>query len=158
MARTFKCTTAIAAPPEAVFAVLVDIDTWGQWLPNLVRVERAGSGPLQQGEHFRETRKMFGSESTEAFEVVELEAPRRLVLRVDGSKGTSGKGIFTFEHLVAAQGEGTLLTIRGSIDMPGFVAKLLGGLFMGMFKSAIAKDMEAMGRFAATRASGSGAA
>ncbi len=147
MARTFECSTAIAASPDEVFAALVNVDAFGQWMPNLVRVERAGNGPLQAGEAFTETRKMFGSESTEHFDVVAVEAPTRLVLRVDGSKGTTGKGVFTFEHLVQSQGDGSVLILRGTVDVPGIVARLLGGLFIGMFKSAIAKDMAAMARW-----------
>ncbi len=156
MARTFECKTAIAAPPEAVFAALVNADAYGQWMPNFVRIERTGSGPLQVGESFRETRRMFGADSTEHFDVVEVEAPVRLVLRVDGSKGTTGKGLFTFEHLIEAQGTGSQLTLRGTVDVPGLVARLLGGVFIGMFKSAIAKDMSAMGNWIASRQSAGG--
>jgi len=39
----------VAARPEAVWRVLVDLDTWPQWGPSVQRAELTGSGPLELG-------------------------------------------------------------------------------------------------------------
>jgi Polyketide cyclase / dehydrase and lipid transport len=39
----------IAAPPAAVWNVLVDLDAWPQWGPSIQRAELAGTGPMALG-------------------------------------------------------------------------------------------------------------
>jgi uncharacterized protein YndB with AHSA1/START domain len=39
----------IAAPPEAVWNVLVDLEAWPRWGPSIQRAELAGTGPMKLG-------------------------------------------------------------------------------------------------------------
>lgn len=39
----------IAAPPEAVWNILVDLDAWPQWGPSIQRAELSGTGPMKLG-------------------------------------------------------------------------------------------------------------
>lgn len=151
MAITLQCTVAVAAPPQVVYDALTDFTAFAEWMPNFVRAEVEGPRPTQAGTLIRQTRKMFGRESTELFEVIAAEAPHRLHLRVDGSKGTTGKGQFDFEYAIEADGAGSRLTMTGRIDMPGLVAKLLGSLFAGMFRKALLKDLGRFSEYAARR-------
>lgn len=39
----------IAAPPERVFAVMVDVVRWHEWTPSIRRISRLGDGPFGVG-------------------------------------------------------------------------------------------------------------
>jgi uncharacterized protein YndB with AHSA1/START domain len=41
----------IAAPAEAVWSVLVDLEAWPQWGPTVQRAELSVPGPLRRGAH-----------------------------------------------------------------------------------------------------------
>jgi carbon monoxide dehydrogenase subunit G len=142
----------IAAPPDRVFEVLTDLDGASRWMPNFVRIEKLTPGPLRVGSQWRETRKMFGKESTEQFEVTGLERDRSFELFIDGTKGTSKRGQFRFRYDLSPQNGGTVLTLSGEIGGIGIVLELLGRLFAGMCKKAFAKDLAAMKRHIETAA------
>lgn len=144
MTVSFESTVAIAAPPERVFHAMTDLEGARQWMKGLVRIEPLQAGPLRQGARWRETRKMMGHEATEEFEVTALEAPRRISLFCDGTKGTTGKGEFRFDYEITPDGSGSKIRMCGSITMPGFFAKLFGRLFVGMFRSMCTKDLLSM--------------
>ncbi len=140
MAITFTLTERIAAPVDAVFAALLDVDSFGRWMPGFVRLERTGSGPLAVGHRFRETRKLFGREATEEFEVTALEPGRALALFVDGTKGSSKRGEYRFRYEFAPEEGGTRMTVHAEIGGMGRVMEWIGRLFAGGMKKAIAKD------------------
>ena len=56
---------------------------------------------------------MFGKEATEHFEVVELKKPEKIVLRCDGTKGTTGKGEYIYTYTVQSAGNETEVTLHG---------------------------------------------
>jgi hypothetical protein len=70
----------VAALPRAVFAVVADVVRWPQILRSTTRVERLTSGPLRVGTRLRETRIMFGQETSLEMEIAALERPHRLRL------------------------------------------------------------------------------
>ncbi|WP_153727910.1 SRPBCC family protein [Salinibacillus xinjiangensis] len=43
-------------------------------------MERLDDGPIKVGSEWKETRKMFGKEASEYFEVKELQEPKKIVL------------------------------------------------------------------------------
>jgi len=147
MPISFRLERDISAPPDGVFATLTDLDAAGQWMPSFVRIERLDQGPLRVGSEWRETRKMFGREATEQFEVTELDPPRRLALRVDGTKGASKKGEYVFVYDLTPTERGTHLVMDGSIQGLSRVADFFGRLFAGMFKKLCAKDFDAMANY-----------
>ena len=140
----FEIVDTIAAPPEKVFRLITDVDRFGEWMPNFVRVENLTPGPLKIGSRFRETRKVFGRDSTEEFEVTQLDPPRLLALFVDGTKGTSKKGEFRFRHEFAPAPSGTRIRLAGEITKMGCFGSVFGFLFAGMFKKLIGKDVTAL--------------
>jgi uncharacterized protein YndB with AHSA1/START domain len=132
------------APPEEVFRLATDIDAFREWMPNFVRVEKLTEGAFGKGTIWRETRKMFGKESTEEFQVTAAEPGKSLDLFIDGRKGTTGRGEYRFRYTFAPQDGGTRLTMEGEIAGMGWFMELLGRVFIGSFKKALQQDLKAM--------------
>lgn len=134
----------INAPPERVFAVMTDMDAAGQWMPNFVRIEMLTPGEYGVGTKWRETRKMFGREASEVFEVTGLEPGKSLELYVDGTQGASKWGYYRFRYQLEPVGGKTSLTLTGEMGGLGVFMELLGRLMAGAFKKALGKDLDAM--------------
>jgi uncharacterized protein YndB with AHSA1/START domain len=150
MALTCSIEQKIAAPPERVFAALIDVDRMGEWMKGLVRIERLTEGPLGKGTQFRQTRKMFGREASEVFEVTDFDPPRSFELYVDGKKGSSGCGWYRFRHTVTPDGTGTRLVLAGEFGGQSGCMSLLGKVMMGPMKKAFAKELRAFAAWAET--------
>ena len=148
MAIQIEMEQKIDASPERVFSVLTDVDGMSQWMHNLVRMELLTPGVTGVGARWGEVRKMFGREASEEFEVTRSEPPRALELFVDGRKGSSGRGEYRFRYALEPDGQGTRLHMHGEISGMGWFAEKIGRLFMGAFKKALAKDLEAMKAYA----------
>jgi uncharacterized protein YndB with AHSA1/START domain len=71
----------IDAPPERVFAAMTDVDGYRHWMKGFVGMEKLTAGPVGAGTEWRETRRMFGREASEVFEVTAYEPPSRLGLQ-----------------------------------------------------------------------------
>ena len=147
---TFRVTRTFAAAPDDVRLALADFEGAGAWMPNFVRMEALDPGAPRVGSRFRETRKVFGRESTEEFEIVDL-APRRVSLRVDGATGSTGRGEFNFVYTIAERGPGTEVVLDGEIaGMTGF-ASLVSRLMVGTMRKACDRDLAALDAYLAGR-------
>ena len=144
MAIQLQITRTLPASPERAFQGLTDLENAEAWMPDLIRIERVGGPAAGVGSRWRETRKMYGKESTEEFEVTAFEPSSRFGLRVDGSKGTSGSGIYTFDYRLSPDGGGTRVVLDASIGVVSRVREWIGRLFVGMYRKMIAKDLEAL--------------
>lgn len=131
-------------PKEKVYAGLLDLDAAKNWMQGLVRIERLDEGPMRVGSEWKETRKMFGHEATEHFEVVELREAEKIVLRCDGTKGTTGKGEFVYTYLITDSGDHVKVTLFGEIKGLTGLTKFFGRMMAGTFKKACAKDLDAL--------------
>jgi Polyketide cyclase / dehydrase and lipid transport len=129
---------------EEAYRSLLDLDSAEHWMQGLVEIERMDEGSLREGSQWRETRKMFGKEATEYFEVVELKETDKIVLRCDGTKGTTGKGEFVFTYLLTSSGDQTEVTLLGEIRGLNGLSKWFGKLMVGAFKKACAKDLDSL--------------
>lgn len=147
MSIRFEAAEVIGAPAEGVFDALLDLDAAQQWIPGVVRIEGLSSGPLDEGSEWRETRKLFGREATEQFEVVMLDRPHRIELRVDGTKGSSGCGEYLFTYRLEPAGAGTEVRVTGEIRGLSGPMKWLGKLFARPYRKACGKDLKALKQF-----------
>lgn len=140
----FSISEWIEAPPAEVFAVVEDIEAAGAWMNNLVRIEMLTDHGFRKGARWREVRMMYGKEAEEEFELRSVDPPRAFTIHVDGSKGTTGRGEYLFEHRLAPEDGGTRFGIDGEISGMGFIGTLLGPLMKHAFKKAIRKDILTM--------------
>ncbi|MGE6753577.1 SRPBCC family protein [Rossellomorea sp. NPDC071047] len=144
MSIPFEVKRNFQVSKEKAYASLLDLDSAKDWMQGIVGIERMDEGPLREGSQWKETRKMFGKEASEHFEVVELKEPDKIVFRCDGTKGTTGKGEFIFTYLLASSGDQTEVTLLGEIRGLTGLSKLFGKLMAGVFKKACAKDLDSL--------------
>lgn len=144
MSIQFEVKRSIHVSQEKAFMSLLDLDAARQWMQGLVRMERLDEGPMKAGSQWKETRKMFGKEASEQFEVLELKPSEKIVLRCDGTKGTTGQGEYIFTYRISSAGESSVVTLHGEIKGLKGMAKLLGKMVGGSFKKACAKDLDAL--------------
>ncbi|MFI8577606.1 SRPBCC family protein [Rossellomorea aquimaris] len=144
MSIPFEVKRNFQVSKELAYRSLLDLDSAKHWMQGLVEIERMDEGPLREGSQWKETRKMFGKEATEHFEVVELVESEKIVLRCDGTKGTTGKGEFVFTYLLASSGDQTEVTLLGEIRGLTGLSKWFGKLMVGAFKKACAKDLDSL--------------
>ena len=97
-------------PKEKVFNGLTDLDAAKHWMKGFLGIEMIKGTKIEPGAVFRETRKMYGRKATEEFEVVSVVPHNEIKLRVDGTKGTSGKGEFLFHYKLEDNNGGTNVT------------------------------------------------
>lgn len=101
----------IAAPPEAVWEVLTDLDRAQERLSQVTALHQMTPGPYAIGTRWRETRRMMGASDTQEQLVVENDPLRRTVTEaVDG--GTRYRTELTLEPVDG--GSATVLALRFS--------------------------------------------
>lgn len=140
----FEVNKTIQVSKQTAYTGLLDLESAKNWMQGLVKIERLDDGPMQVGSQWKETRKMFGKEASEHFEVVELNEPDKIVLRCDGTKGTTGKGEFVFTYILASTNDMTEIHLIGEINGLTGLSKLFGKMMAGTFKKACANDLDSL--------------
>lgn len=138
--RVHTARTQIAAPPEAVFARMSDFEHAGQYIEAIRNVELLTPGPPAVGTRFRETRLVFGRESTETMEIVEFDPPRGYVLAAH-----SGGMRFLAEVRVTAAPGGSEVAMSLDLLPQTKMARIMSWLVFPLTKmmaKACAKDLE----------------
>ena len=51
----FSSSIIINAPPDAVFALVDNLEDWPQWIPSIKKIEKVSEGPLREGSQIRVT-------------------------------------------------------------------------------------------------------
>ena len=145
MSIEFQLTEILPGPPERVFQALTDLEGAEQRIPAIISIERVGDVRQGVGMRWRETRKMRGKEATEEIEVTHYHPPSHLVLRIDGTRGTSGRGTYVFDYKLAQRVGGTEVRMTGRIDglLPPML-RWMGPLLGGLFKRECGKDLRAL--------------
>ena len=144
MSINFEVKRTTHVSQQQVYNGLLDLEAANQWMQGLVGIERIDDGPMQVGSQWKESRKMFGQVATEHFEVVEINELDKIVLRCDGTKGTTGKGEYIFTYIVTSSDNLTEITLIGEIKGLTGITKLFGKMMAGTFKKASAKDLDAL--------------
>lgn len=106
----------LSAPPERVWETVADFESWGEWVPDVDRMERR---PDRDGNQIWLTVGEWGELPTE---VQVWEPPRRLKTYVDGG---AFRGYWTFEIEAAGEGSRVTVTEEGWVDNPLFRAMMI---------------------------------
>lgn len=104
-------TATLAAPPEAVFAAIADIEGMAAWRPEVVGVERV---PGAAGAY-----RVLAVRGPATWAVLEARPPAHLVARIEGA-GPGFEGTWTFDLASASGGTRLTVTERGEIENPVF--------------------------------------
>jgi uncharacterized membrane protein len=133
----FSIDVDIEAPPEKVWAVLLDIERWPEWDPPITSLERLDTGPFTVGSRARIRQpKLRPAE----WRVTELDHDQRNFTWITRSPGVQVTG----GHRVQENGDGSRVTL--SIQMSGLLAPLVSRFTGGLtqqYVTAEAKGLKA---------------
>jgi uncharacterized protein YndB with AHSA1/START domain len=110
----FEAEVDIDRPPEAVFAVLTDINRLPEWQASAVSAE--AEGPVGEGTRIRETRRLFGREYRVVHEVTAFEPPHRFDVQ-----SVESPLPLTVSHTLEPSGGGTHLEVVGEAKPKGML-------------------------------------
>jgi uncharacterized protein YndB with AHSA1/START domain len=116
-------TVRVAATPDAVFALLLDVRSIPKWRSTVRRVDTIATEPrVRYREH--------GPQGALELEIEEAIAPRKLVLRATPARRMVFEGTWTYE-LAASPDGGTRVTLteHGTIHAP--IARLFATYVLG---------------------------
>jgi len=86
----------VHAEPDAVWAVLTDLDEAPSTIRGITRIKRLEGEGYEVGTRWQETRKMFGKEETQELYVTEVAPPGRTTVEAD-SAGVHYTTVYTLE-------------------------------------------------------------
>ena len=132
----------VAAPAEAVWAVMTDLDSSPDTLSGVDAIERLdGGGELRVGTRWRETRTLMGRQATEEMEVTALEPGRSYTVEADSS-GAHYRSVLAVEPLGTDRSR---LSMTFGGEPSGMAGKLaaatVGRLFQGATRKALERDL-----------------
>ncbi|HYJ28635.1 MAG TPA: SRPBCC family protein [Nocardioides sp.] len=134
-------TVTIAAPPERVWSVVVDVDRWPERIPTVDAVERLDSGPLVVGSR---TRLQQPRLPTAVWTVTELTQGSSFTW-VSRSPGVT----VTASHLVEPHPDGSRLTL--AVDVSGPIAWMGWLMTRSLTRRYVETEAASMKRAAETR-------
>lgn len=131
----------VAAPPEKVWAIVTDLDRTKDVISGITALERTDDGAgFGVGTAWKETRVMFGRESTESMAVTEVDEGRSYVVE-SLSRGVLYRSVMRVEPA----GEGCRLSWEFGGEAQTTSAKLMsmvGKLFEGSMRKALMQDLD----------------
>ena len=116
-------STTIAAPPEAVYEVIMDPARLGEWVTIHDGFRAEPPAELREGSRLAQSLRVAGQRFTVRWTVTEAHRPRRVVWTGEGPAGTSA--VVAYE-LSRADG-GTAFNYMNQYDLPGGPAGRLAG-------------------------------
>lgn len=124
----YKATVNTELPPDQAFALMADFSNAEGWDPATLASKQLGEGPVAVGARFELTMEIFGRENSIVYEIVEFDAPNRVVLR-----GENAGSVSIDEISVAPHESGSAVTYEATVTMKG-AYKVIGPLFAPVFK------------------------
>ncbi len=86
----------VNAPVKQIFGVMTDISNAPKHISGIKNVDMVSDGPVGTGTRWKETRVMFGKESTEEMWITEFVENEKYVVEAD-SCGANYKTVFKFK-------------------------------------------------------------
>ena len=141
----FRFNRNVKAPLEKVFSVYSDFANAPERVEGITRLEILTDDPFGKGTRFRETRMMFGRESTEEMEVTEFEPNQKYTVEAY-SCGAHFQTIFRFRP----DGDSTDVEVELNTRNISLLAKLmspLGFLMAGSMKKLFMSDVDQLKQY-----------
>jgi uncharacterized protein YndB with AHSA1/START domain len=113
-----QISVEIAAPPDVVWAVMVDAEHWHEWTPSVRSIRRLDEGPLRVGSRALVRQPRF---PPARWRVTALEPGRSFTWR----SGAAGMWVYA-HHSVAPSAVGTRAVL--GLRYEGWIGKLLARL------------------------------
>ncbi|MEM7457627.1 MAG: SRPBCC family protein [Planctomycetota bacterium] len=136
----FSVQQFVNAPLSEVFRRYADFENAAENLSGITNVEILTDGPVGKGTRFKETRVMFGRESTEELEITEFEQDRLYKVEAE-SCGAHFQTIFRS----TIEGDATRVDVDMKTRSLTLFAKLmapLGFLMAGTMKKCVTDDID----------------
>ena len=140
----------IDAPHELVFELASDLGRVPDHVQSIEKLELLTPGPIGAGTRFRETRKMFGKESTEELEITAFEPNQGYTIECD-SCGAHYRAEYKFVGDIS----GTHLQLTLDTRAISLFAKLmspLSFLMVGSMKKMVEADLDDIKKVAEEKA------
>jgi carbon monoxide dehydrogenase subunit G len=134
-------TIEIAAPPDEVWRLTVDIEALPSMTPTMTRVERLEPGPMTVGSRARIKQP---AQRSRVWTVTEFDEPRRFIWSTQ-AMGMTMTGI----HQLKATERGTSNTL--ALELEGRLAPVLGPLVSRSIRRALAQENQGLRRAAEHR-------
>lgn len=103
-----EVSTIIPAPQRTVWATLTDLDSMAGALTKVTKIDVLTGGSFQVGTTWRESRKMFGKESTRTMKVTAVHEPVGYTVTAE----YNGLRYDSIWELVARSADSTEVTMR----------------------------------------------
>jgi uncharacterized protein YndB with AHSA1/START domain len=133
----YEVAVEIAAPPERVWAVLVDVERWPEWTPTMTRVRRLDRGP-------------FGTGSAARIKQPRLPPAVWRVTAFDPGRSFSwtatGPGVRTVAGHHLGPGSDGSVTVTLTIEQSGPLAGLLWRLTSGLTRRYVDTEAHSLKR------------
>jgi uncharacterized protein YndB with AHSA1/START domain len=140
----FDIEEEINAPPDRVWAVLVDVERWPEWMASYTSVERLSQGPLTVGSTARVRQPGL---SAATYTVTELVAD------VEFTWSSSTLGVLTTGRHVVQPRPGDRTALLLSLEQTGILAGPIGLILGPKIRRFLAIESEGL-RTAAETATG----
>jgi carbon monoxide dehydrogenase subunit G len=131
-----ESTVTIGKPPAEVFPWLLDADKVPEWMSGLQVYEPLEPGPLHVGSRIRQELTVSGQQLRFELVVTELDAPRRAVLRFEGSGFKAAN-----EYSLAEADGGSQVTWVISGDTTSFKARLIAPMVQAKLQEKLDGDL-----------------
>jgi carbon monoxide dehydrogenase subunit G len=131
-----ESTVTVAKLPAEVFPWLLDADKVPRWMTGLEVYEPLEPGPLRPGLRIRQELSVSGQHLRFELNVAELDAPRRAVLRFEGSGFKAAN-----EYTVAEAGSGSHVTWVISGETTSFKTKLIAPMVQAKLQQKLETDL-----------------
>ena len=135
-------SVVIDRPPEAVFALVADLERTPEWQGSLDRIELETDGPIRAHTRGTEIRSAGGRRLESQFEVTELEPGRRLAI---STRSGTAEADATFD--VVATDRGTRVTSTVDLRLRGVLRFIEAGL-RGRIEQQTRDDLARLKRLA----------
>lgn len=116
----FTTSVRIERPAEAVFDVVADPRTFPRWNSAVESVQHTSGPVLGVGSRYSMSRSLPTGRVGNDLEIVVRDHPTAFAIRT-----TSGPTPFAYRYRVSPDGDGTVVELDGSVELPRLLARAI---------------------------------